>query len=723
MCALFAANSEAVVMSQACSILANPIAAGMTASVDVDPMLLMCRDLALNMLSQSMDGFFERLEETYFELADTTFDRKLRDDYFAAREATHQKRDVLAAQFKHHFLSGFNDRMRITSRLDTSETRSPFYRVQANLDQLSLVANEEYEENLSADLVVKAFKHTGGAALTELEQRFAGLMPTQADGAINPLSPEAICDAFMQACKQLETGIDARLVALKAFENELSSQVADVYRHVNQYLITQNVDRVMPNSIKRQTHAASAIGPQANADVANAVTSSVAAPVSFTAHLAPSAQTAVQHSEADAAPSWMSVLDVLQHKPPVASTFNGADEAVFERNLLGVLRHSAWAKNLAQMDTMTLELIALLFERMFDDARLSVSVKGLIARLQIPILKVAMLDAGFFANKKHSARVLLDTLAEITLDEPDMRAGDARYDQIAVIVTQIGQQFTDDIVVFDQALAALSALQDAEAAALEVALQSNAQALLQNEMAELATATSEALVQSRLSQPEVPTLVRDFLAQYWPLALAGRFGIVGESAPEFIAALKTMDDLIWSVQAKQGADERFALVNVLPSMLKSLEDIAREQGMSDAAAKAFFAELVHCHAAAIRNGLRPAVAPVAVPPELILPPIDDETAKENKAVLPCASLPPHSALPVRGEWVEWLSEQDVVLRLRLSWISPKATRYLFTNRHGGNSQAFLHAELLEALSSGRIRRIQTGNSLMDQALDEFKTAI
>ncbi|QKJ67687.1 DUF1631 family protein [Deefgea piscis] len=709
-------------MSQVRSILADSTSAVMTASTDVDPMLLMCRDLALKMLSQSMEGFFERLEDTYFELADTTFDRKLRDDYFAAREETHQKREILAEQFKRNFLSSFNDRMSKTATADASEAGSPFYRVQAHPDQLSLVANEEYEEHLSADLIVKAFKHTGGDALTELEQRFAGLMPEQADGAINPLSPEAICDAFMQACKQLETGIDARLVALKAFENELSNQVADVYRHVNQYLIAQNVERVMPGSIKRQSHAASSFEPQAGVGAVDAALgSSVAAPMPLAAHLAHLAQAPLAENVVEAAPGWMSFLDVLQHKPPVASALNGADAAVFERNILGVLRHSGWAKNLPQMDAMTLELIALLFERMFDDARLSASIKGLIARLQIPILKVAMLDAGFFANKKHSARVLLDTLAEITLDAPDMLAGDARYDQIAVIVTQISQQFTDDIAVFDQALVALKALQDAEVAALEDALHSNAQALLQNEMAELATVTSEALVQSRLSQSDMPALVRDFLAQYWPLALAQRFGIVGENAPEFIAALKTMDDLIWSVQAKQGADARFALVNVLPGMLKSLEDIAREQGMSDAAAKSFFAELVHCHAAAIRNGLRPAVAPVAAPAELTLPSSDIETAKENKEAEQCEPLPPHSDFPIRGEWVEWVGEQNEVLRLRLSWISPKATRYLFTNRHGGNSQAFLHAELLEALNSGRIRRIQAGNSLMDQALDALKS--
>ncbi|WP_307839124.1 DUF1631 family protein [Deefgea sp. CFH1-16] len=130
---------------------------------------------------------------------------------------------------------------------------------------------------------------------------------------------------------------------------------------------------------------------------------------------------------------------------------------------------------------------------------------------------------------------------------------------------------------------------------------------------------------------------------------------------------------------------------------------------------------MHCHAAAIRNGLRPAVVPVAAPAEPTLSSRDNEIAKENKEAVQCESLPPHSDFPIRGEWVEWIGEQNEVLRLRLSWISPKATRYLFTNRHGSNSQAFLRAELLAALNSGRIRRIQAGNSLLDQALDALKS--
>ena len=80
-----------------------------TSTAATDPMLAACRDLALKMLSQSLEGFFNRLEETYFELADKTFDRKLRDDYFAARIETHNKKEFLAEQFRLNFLAAFNE--------------------------------------------------------------------------------------------------------------------------------------------------------------------------------------------------------------------------------------------------------------------------------------------------------------------------------------------------------------------------------------------------------------------------------------------------------------------------------------------------------------------------------------------------------------------------------------------------------------------------------------
>ncbi|MBM5570774.1 MULTISPECIES: DUF1631 family protein [Deefgea] len=704
----------------------------------MDPMLMACRDLALKMLSQSLEGFFSRLEETYFELADKTFDRKLRDDYFAARVETHNKREFLAEQFRQNFLAAFNESLQATHTGTTQKSEGSFFKVSAKPDQLSLVANDEYEENLSADLIIKSFKDTGGEELTELEQRFAGLLPEQEDGAVNPMSPESICEAFLQACKQLETGLDARLVALKAFENELANQVADVYRHVNQYLIAQNVQRVVPqHQIKRNQNS-----PTSTAATAQTAQISSNLPESQTATRAETSPPLGAHLDALAAgntnyssspvehtPGWLSFLDVLQHKAPRLeglSDENGA--AIFQHNMLGMLRSSGWAKNLPPMDAMTLELIAMLFEHIFDDMRLSDSVKGLIGRLQIPVLKVAMLDAGFFANKHHCARLLLDRLAEASLDAPEMEQGEYRYDKLATIVAAVCSQFVDDVVVFQQALAELEDFLAHEAQQAEVAAQQEAQELVQHEIAELGLITAQELVSERLAREDVPDLVRSFIAQYWPKVLAKCFGAQGESGAEFVHKLKAMDDLIWSVQAKQGAEERFELVNLLPEMLKTLEDAARAEGMTAEESKSFFAQLVHCHAAAIRNGLRSsaetkAPAPLVTPihSEPVIEPTQSEPDENLVFVTEASPSHPHHSLPIRGEWVEWISEQDDVLRLRLSWISPQQTRYLFTNRLGGNGKAFLKQELIEALTSGRIRRLALEGSLTDRALNELRS--
>nr|WP_314898761.1 DUF1631 family protein [uncultured Deefgea sp.] len=711
-----------------------------TRATAMDPMLLACRDLALKMLSQSLEGFFSRLEDTYFELADKTFDRKLRDDYFAARVETHNKREFLAEQFRLNFLAAFNESLQAANSTKTQKAESPFFKVNAKPDQLSLVANDEYEENLSADLIIQSFKNTGGEELTELEQRFAGLMPEQKNGAVNPMSPESICESFLQACKQLETGLDARLIALKSFENELSNQVADVYRHVNQYLISQNVQRVVPQyQVKRQEHSKTPTDVTqqiAQANISNPVLTATA-PIETAqplgAHLdALAAGTATQSSSpVEDTPGWLSFLDVLQHKAPrLEGLSDESGSSIFQHNMLGMLRSSGWAKNLPPMDAMTLELIAMLFEHIFDDDRLSDSVKGLIGRLQIPVLKVAMLDAGFFASKSHSARLLLDTLAEASLDAPEMKQGEHRYDKLAAIVGNVCSQFVDDVVVFQDALTELVAFLANEAKQAEVAAQQDAQELVQHEIAELGVITAQELVGERLVRAEVPVLVSSFLAQYWPKALAKSFDAQGEAGAEFVHKLKVMDDLIWSVQAKQGAEERFALVNLLPVMLKTLEDSAREEGMTSDEAKSFFAQLVHCHAAAIRNGLRSPVEAKSQGPSQAAPiPVEASTI-EKPGLLVNETLPfiakgkeseSPSVLPLRGEWVEWISEQDDVLRLRLSWISPQETRYLFTNRLGGNGKAFLKQELLDALVLGRVRRLALEGSLTDRALNELRS--
>src|SRR5690606_5883111 len=66
---------------------------------------------------------------------------------------------------------------------------------------------------------------------------------------------------------------------------------------------------------------------------------------------------------------------------------------------------------LNQMDEDVINLVSMLFEFILNDNQLPASMKALIARLQIPMLKVAILDKSFFGKEGHPARRLLNEIA------------------------------------------------------------------------------------------------------------------------------------------------------------------------------------------------------------------------------------------------------------------------------------------------------------------------
>lgn len=78
----------------------------LVSGIPADPRLTACRDLALQLLIQSFDGF-DHLEDEFLDLAEKAIDRNLRDTYFAARVETQIKRDLIKNEFHQRFLDGF----------------------------------------------------------------------------------------------------------------------------------------------------------------------------------------------------------------------------------------------------------------------------------------------------------------------------------------------------------------------------------------------------------------------------------------------------------------------------------------------------------------------------------------------------------------------------------------------------------------------------------------
>ena len=93
--------------------------------------------------------------------------------------------------------------------------------------------------------------------------------------------------------------------------------------------------------------------------------------------------------------------------------FSGIPQGM--HNVLRDLQESPLGQKANQIESMTIEMVAMLFDFIFDTKDLPDGIKALLARVQIPVLKAAMLDRAFFAKKSHPSRLLVNALAQAGL--------------------------------------------------------------------------------------------------------------------------------------------------------------------------------------------------------------------------------------------------------------------------------------------------------------------
>ena len=119
-------------------------------------------------------------------------------------------------------------------------------------------------------------------------------------------------------------------------------------------------------------------------------------------------------------------------------------------NVVRELKSTQIGSSVDQSDAMTMDIVAMLFDQIFGDKRVPYALKVLIGRLQIPVVKVAVLDKKFFSKKSHPARRLLDTLGEFAfgLDETFDQSS-AVYTKLEGIVQRLLDDFEDDIQIFE----------------------------------------------------------------------------------------------------------------------------------------------------------------------------------------------------------------------------------------------------------------------------------
>jgi serine/threonine protein phosphatase PrpC len=685
-----------------------------------------CRERADKALAGLLKGMFERADDALFELADKSVNNAEQTRYFDAMRELRLKRATLERRFGEACARHF------VPRVALPPTPVPVPAAGENASNLSLVANDDLEETLAVGTMVAKIESACAEELYALDQRMAKLLDRipEGDEPVNPLAPRWLCEAFRDACDQLDATIEVKLLVLKLFDKYVGSGLAEFYRGINAFLANEGIlpqvrgravgapiasrgtarrprgqnrpgaEGGLPGEVPAPGGgypAASAaagcwnaaapgygpgyggvagggFGPAEGAaagffadDLAGgdfATLSGVPAQqLLATLQSVMTAQGArALGEEAATGGSLADTLDLLnrlQHAAPGAGAGEAGEGAVDDpidparltagtTNILRELKQTTVLGAVGQVDSMMIDIVAMLFDSILDDPAIAAPMKSLIGRLQIPVLKVAILDKTFFARKFHPARQLLNGLADVALGAAeDAGPDDPLYAAVDAVVHRILDEFDDDVRVFKDALADLDAYRASEQREAATRVEQTLEELQAQERLRFARQVAGDAVAPNLREPALPVIVREFLDVYWKSYLQLAYIEGGDESAAWAQGIATMEDLVWSLSPRHEPVERERLKQLLPTLPARLKDGMSRVPVPDSFRDRFMAALVRLHLAAIRGA-----AAAGVAEEIADPPAATATKPYGAAIDDVDAAPPPPELGAHAEFFD-----------------------------------------------------------------------
>jgi hypothetical protein len=232
----------------------------------------------------------------------------------------------------------------------------------------------------------------------------------------------------------------------------------------------------------------------------------------------------------------------------------------------------------------TIEIVALLFQSILTEERIPAAVRVWFARLQMPVLRVAVTEPDFFATVDHPARRLIDRMGACVLgfDSATQQVGDALEREIKRVV-QVVEAYPDTgRRVFQTVLTEFEKFLEHYFRTQSEATRKAVSLAQQVEQRETLAVQYTIELRRMLDQMPVQDGVRQFLFQVWAdvLATTGvRFGVQSEQTKSM---KRVAGDLVWSAGAKVTREERAEVIRRLPPLLKSLREGMASTGMDAA---------------------------------------------------------------------------------------------------------------------------------------------
>ena len=377
----------------------------------------------------------------------------------------------------------------------------------------------------------------------------------------------------------------------------------------------------------------------------------------------------------------------------------------------------------------TIEIVALLFQSILTEDRIPSKIRVWFARLQMPVLRVAVTEPDFFATVDHPARRLIDRMGSCVMgfDAPssEQNVTDALQQEIKRIV-QVVEAYPDTgRRVFQTVLTEFEKFLDHYFKSENEATKQGVSLAQQVEQRETMAVQYTIELRRMLSDVPVQEGVRQFLFHVWADVLATtavRFGKQGDITR---AMKKAAADLIWSASAKVTREERAQVITKLPSLLKALREGMSAAGLTnerqeeqirqlnDALASAFTAKAAAIPMDRLRDlterletieGMLPEALDIDLDEEIVLDLSGQESAG-MEVVSDGGSMPTQAMLGWArelqvGSWY-MLDYRGRVEAVQLAWQGARKQLSLFVAA-SGRCVLFQHHRLAAFLQAGLI---------------------
>ena len=110
-----------------------------------------------------------------------------------------------------------------------------------------------------------------------------------------------------------------------------------------------------------------------------------------------------------------------------------------------------------QLDHMVIEVVASLFDQILADSRVPPQIAREIARLQLPVLRVALRDTSFFSSRKHPVRRFINRISTLAtgFGNLEQRPGRDLLARVNALVTEIVEGDFDQVPLYARKLGEL----------------------------------------------------------------------------------------------------------------------------------------------------------------------------------------------------------------------------------------------------------------------------